>query len=361
MADEPRNEDEAPSDRLLEQERAKGSGPVTVIDLPPDFFPVETRAIRARDALLAATLPLLTLVAWCCPDRLCLWLSGAAPRLLYWLRPARYEDLLRIFADYLPGNASPGKRVDQVIEAAALHHLERLQLLRYHRPGSWRPRIEVVGKAHLEHALVRGKGAILWIAFATFSDMISKVALREQGYGVWHLSRHTHGHFSSTRFGLRYLNPIRTSLECRYLAGRVVIDPAEPKAALARLEKLLCDNQVVSVTLGAEARRVTLAPFGPGQMPLAGGAPSLAIKSGAALLPVFTQRRADGSFLVTIEPPLDIAKGLNQKEQIAHLIASEAALLYRYFERLPTQFHYQPLHRIRDRYHASLEGDAGGR
>ncbi|MGF1609106.1 MAG: hypothetical protein ACFCUQ_06905 [Kiloniellales bacterium] len=354
--DELRGDGSTPRVGPAEQGGSQVPGRLTVIDLPEDFFPVETRVVKARDALMLAALPALALVAWSCPDRLCLTLCRAATRLLDRMRPGRYGDFKRIFADYLPDDAQSNKLAALAIDAAALHHLERIQLLRYHRPGSWRPQIEVAGKDNLARALAEGKGAILWVTYTTFSDMISKIGLREQGYDVWHLSRHTHGHFSSTRFGIRFLNPIRISLECRYLADRVVIDPADPRAAMARLQELLADNQVVSITLGAEARRVTLAPFGPEHLPLAGGAPSLALKSGAALLPVFTERRADGSFLVTIEPPLEAPPGLGREDQVAQLIAGNSALLYRYFARLPAQYHCGHLHSTRQRYEAVTKG-----
>lgn len=334
------------------------AGGVTTIDLPKGFFPFDEQAICVKDLLLLAALPALAAVAWSCPDSVCLGLARAATRWLHRLRPQRYRDYSEIFRDFLP-DASPSRTVDALgVEAAALQHLERLQLLRHHRPGGWRPKIALAGKEHLDRALAQGKGAILWVTFSVFSDMNAKIALREQGYDVSHLSRHIHGHLSSTRFGIRFLNPIRIAVERRYLAERVVIDPANPKAALQRLEALLADNRVVSITAGAMAGRVTLAPFGPGSMPLAGGAPNLSLKSGAPLLPVFTERRPDGSFLVTIEPPPEAPAHLSREQKITDMIVRESALLYRYFVRLPTQFLYPDLHHIRRRCEAVRQAEA---
>jgi len=320
------------------------AGRVTVLELPRGFSEPPEQAFVLKDALHLAMLPVLAAVAWSCSDSLCLRLARTVTRLLRRLQPGRYRDYDGIFRDFHPATSRSDAGDDRSVEAAALQHLERLQLLRYHRPGSWQPRIEVAGKDNLERALAQGKGAILWVTSAIFSDTISKAALCAQGYRVWHLSRHSHGHFSTTRFGIRFLNPIRLAVECRYLAARVVIDPAESKAAMARLEQLLGDNHVVSITVDFTARRATLAPFGPGRLPLAGGAPNLAAKSGAALLPVFTERRSDGSFLVTIEPSLEAPPEFSHERKIAHMIASEAALLYRHFVRLPTQFLYPRLH-----------------
>ncbi len=49
-------------------------------------------------------------------------------------------------------------------------------------------------------------------------------------------------------------------------------------------------------------------------MRIAAGAPALADKTKAALLPVFTTRRADGSFLTRISPPLMAGIGNRGKE-----------------------------------------------
>lgn len=321
----------------------------------------EAQLIAARDLLLVAALPAMAVFSWVCPDSVCLSWSRAITRLMYRLRPRHYARFEQIYRDF-SADSRPDVRHAQVVELAALLHLERLQLLRFYRPGGWQPRIEVAGEDHLEHALAQGKGAILWVASSTFSDIASKIALRQLGYSVWHLSRHTHGHLSLTRFGFRYINPIRIAVERRYLADRVVIDPDHPKAAVARLERLLEDNQVVSITVGTEARKVTLAPFGPVHVPLAGGAPNLAIKKEAALLPVFAERRPDGRFLVTIEAPLEAPDELSREQKINHMIASESALLYRYFRRLPSQCHCCGLHQAALQHEALARGvrEGGG-
>ena len=324
------------------------------LDLPSDFFPADDDAIHVKDLLLLAAIPPLAAIAWCCSDAACLKLARGVTRRLHRRNPQRHGEFNQIFRDYLPDSPGPERVAALSIEAAALHHLERFQLLRYHRPGSWRPDVAVVGKEHLDRALSQGRGAVLWVAYSAFSDMISKVALHEQGYKVWHLSRHIHGHLSSTRFGVRFLNPIRISVEGRYLASRVVIDPADPKAAVGRLEELLADNQVVSITVSALARRVTLAPFGPGFLPFAGGAPNIALKRGAPLLPLFTERRPDGSFQVTIEPPIEAPEGLSRGQMIVASILHQAGRLRHYFERLPAQFYYPSLHNGRRRCKAFL-------
>src|SRR5262249_47637002 len=78
--------------------------------------------------------------------------------------------------------------------------LLQLQYLRAHRPDGWQPDVELEGSERLENALARGRGAILWIAPSTSSDLVAKQALWNNGYGVAHLSDRSHG-YSSSRIG----------------------------------------------------------------------------------------------------------------------------------------------------------------
>lgn len=333
-----------------------------VVDLPADAFGSAEPAIVGRDLRLVAVLLLLLPLAWLCPDRLCARLCRAFCKLQYRLRPSRYQGGAGVFR-LLQAETGDGALPDRMIpEALALRQLERLQLLRYHRPGGWRPRVRLRGEAHLERALAEGRGAILWVAYGAFSDMMSKIALHEAGYPVWHLSRHTHGHFSWTRFGLRVLNPIRIAVERRFLADRVVIDPAAPKLALRRLAEHLDENRVVSITLWVQAGRVTMVPFRDTELALPGGPAALALKSGAALLPVFTERNEDGTFTVTIEAPLnpgpDETADASREARVAGMLTRQSALMDGYFRRLPSQYHFSHLHIETERLRKHLAGAA---
>jgi len=332
-----------------------------VVDLPPDAFGSAEPAINARDLKLVVSLLLVLPIAWLLPDRLCARLCRRLVELQYRLRRSRYRDgawVLRM----LPSVANDPTSLDRIIpETMALRQLERLQLLRYHRPGSWRPKVRLEGKAHIENALAAGRGAVLWVPYAPFSDVISKIALHENGYAVWHLSRHTHGHFSYTGFGIRFLNPIRILVERRFLADRVVIDPSAPKQALATLAEHLAQNEIVSITLWTQAGRVTMVPFRDTRIPLPGGPAVLALKTGAALLPVFTERCPDGSFLVTVEAPLDAGlesgDDSSREERVGQMLCRQSDLLQRYFHRLPSQFHFAYLHEATKQLRKYMPGD----
>lgn len=309
----------------------------------------QEQQIRLKDLALLGALPFMIAISWLCSDRSCERLARSLVRLLYKIQPRRYAEHGQIFREFLPQPAGPAELDKLVQGTASLLHLERLQLLRYYRPGGWDPCIQLTGQEHLRAALAQGRGAILWVVPSRFSDMATKVALRRNGFMVWHLSRHTHGAFSSTRFGIQVLNPIRLRLEHRYLAERVVIDPQRPKIALNRLAELLAENRVVSIAAGAQAKRVTMVRLGGSSLPLAGGAPSLAIRTGAPLLPVFTERRPDNSILVTIAAPLGAPITGDREEQVTQMLHRFAVMLESHFLRLPEQFECLGLYRTKRR------------
>jgi lauroyl/myristoyl acyltransferase len=185
------------------------------------------------------------------------------------------------------------------------HRLElRLQILRDLLLWNWRPDIRVEGIAHLEAALAAGRGAILWIGRFAFADTVAKIGLHRAGHPPAHLSRTIHG-FSHSLIGRRWLNPIKQRMENRYLAERVVLNDTAPGTAMRRLHKVLLGNGVVSITVDSWGAHVAEAPFLGGRLRVATGAPSLAWKTGARLLPVFVRRDpASGAFRVLIDDPL---------------------------------------------------------
>lgn len=191
----------------------------------------------------------------------------------------------------------------------ALVLVEQLSMLRGHWSASWAASVRLDGLQHLEAALARGRGAILWVMPSTFSSLVAKRALSEAGVAIHHITRVAHG-FSPTWVGQRLLNPLRSRVEADYLAERILL-PLEgmPPAAMRRVVRLLNENRVVSLTLGRSAAQVVEVVRPEGTFRIATGGPNLALRQGAALLPVWSARTGAGRFVTTIEPPLPAAAG----------------------------------------------------
>jgi hypothetical protein len=180
---------------------------------------------------------------------------------------------------------------------------QHLQVLREYHPAGWSPRLRVVGREHLDGALAAGRGAVLWVAPFTFNSLVVKKAIKEAGFDLFFLSTPGHG-YSLTRFGRRWLNPVRVRCEDRYLAERVLMQDGAELQALRRLERLLRDNRLVAIACRATGRRQVRVTIERGRLPLATGAPSLALSAGAPLLPVFVLRKGLDAFDVVVEAPL---------------------------------------------------------
>lgn len=187
---------------------------------------------------------------------------------------------------------------------------ERLIVLADHLPGGWNGPLRLHGLRQLEKAATAGRGVILWVAYQTFASLLVKMAVALTGRPVHHLSAPTHG-YSPTAFGRRWLNPIVTRAEDRYIAERIPYLARRPAAGMRRLRQCLEEGRIVSITAGVGARGLVDLPVLEGRLALrlATGPLRLAAHSGAPVLPVFLDRDADGTFHVTIEPPLDLAGG----------------------------------------------------
>lgn len=274
-------------------------------------------------------LPAIAAISWLTPESFWIASSTAASRM----------DSAQGRKDALHIARILGGRVDEIDPAhtaaglAVNYHVARMQFLRCYHRDSWRPAISVSGLERIEHALAERRGAILWVAPFVFTHLVTKMALNQAGVKVSHLSRTVHG-FSQTRFGVRVLNPIWTKVEECYLAERLVMSPDQSVAILRQLIERVRQNRVISITVGPEGRQC-MAPFFAGALPIADGAPSIALKTGAPLLPVFSVRTAPGSFTTTIEAPLEV--GGEKNDRVQELVTKCGRLIESYALRFPDQ------------------------
>ena len=262
------------------------------------------RLISATDLLLLAILPGLVGTSWLLHERLwkpiCLALAYLHVR-LGGPRTQGQGGLWRATQPFARSN-------DLQVSLTRGGYETTLQVLRDYRPGGWRPKIQVLGREHIEHALEGGRGAILWVPPFLFSDLVTKMGLHQAGFAVSHLSLVTHG-YSTTRFGVLFLNKLRTKVEDRYLRERILISPEARTSALRALRQRLRENGIVSLTASTFGHRIIELPFLNGVLRLANGAPSLAVSSEAPLLPVFTVPAAAGGFEVHVQSCLTLPQG----------------------------------------------------
>lgn len=204
---------------------------------------------------------------------------------------------------------STGLSAEEIeVGCVAAHYRWRLEIFADGRFRGWRPSIELHGKENLDAALKNGKGAIIWVGNFASSALVTKKALHKAGYAIGHLSRPTHG-FARSDFALRHLNPYRQRIETQYLEDRLVVSNDDAVTGLRRLRKRLQQNKIVSITVGEWGKKAELVPVFSAMLNFATGPITMAARSHAPLLPIFTVRDEHGTYHVHIGAPLDLAGG----------------------------------------------------
>lgn len=304
---------------------------------PAGVWGAPVKAISPLDVATLVGLPPLVLSAWLLPERSWPRIGRLLAPLVVSTMTSDRQRIIGTIARVTEGAKLEASPIDILHGLAAGRVEAMLQTVRSHRPDRWRPAIDFAGRSHIDAALGQGKGAVLWVSYTVHCDLIVKMALHGQGILVDHLSRGTHG-FSKTRWGQVLLNPIVTRVENRFIADRIVLDEADPGASLRVLETRLRENHAVTVTVHRNAVRPIRPNFLNGRMTLAPGAPLLAYRAGAPLLPVFSFRDHDGRFKVIVEAPLDVPHGLGTGEALERAGAEYGARLEPYVLSHPEQW-----------------------
>jgi lauroyl/myristoyl acyltransferase len=136
---------------------------------------------------------------------------------------------------------------------------------------------------------------------------------------------------------MRVLNRLQTMVEDRWLGERILA-PLQGKAPLDLLARRLGANGVVSITAQRGTGRAVEVPFLDGGLRLAGGAPALAHKTGAALVPVFAFRNGTGVVEVVVEPPIRVEGGMPREHAVDRAARDYARILEPYVLRYPGQW-----------------------
>jgi lauroyl/myristoyl acyltransferase len=296
---------------------------------PPKRVPVE----RA-DVTLCALLPVYAALSWLRPEER--WSPIIRNYFVSIDEKGPLDTMVRgIEASGLaPDLAMSAGTAASILNA---HRLESyFQYLRDYRPGGWRAQTAIDNEPVLKQATESGRGALLWVGHFVYNGLPLKKGMHAAGYEVFHLSRPEHG-FSTTRFGMRFLNPIRSTIEERYLAKRIIIERGAEHKAVREAHRLLKQGKTVSITAGHwEGRQLAFAPIGQGFLPMSTGAPSLAHATGAALLPIFILRE-NGAFRIVVGDEIGMAKN-SRDNAVREAVADFSRQLRRYAVAYPDQW-----------------------
>jgi lauroyl/myristoyl acyltransferase len=306
--------------------------PANVAERPPLVSPGDVK----KAAMLAG----LAILAWTTPerswDRIGRLLADLETLALRARKPSRFAG----------GPKDWRSNLETLTPDAAFWYLramvgrENLAVLRSFRPGGWKPSVAIVGFEHVAAALEAGRGAILWDSTFAGHNLVTKMALSRAGVPPVHLSHPSHG-FSRSRVGGKFLNPVLTRVEDRYLAERLLVADADSwdatvVSAMRAFVQRLRANAVVTITAygSDESRKLVELPCLSGTVRFPTGPANLAVLSGAPLLPVFTLHKGPGRFEVHIEPALPITRE-DRAQGFASAIESYVQTLEQYVKRDP--------------------------
>lgn len=302
--------------------------------------------ITLRDLFLLAYIPLFGALAWLLPERSWSKISRFKVQILstlrYTSRSLRHKLGGNQPDDTLLTSSEPEAQKSQrqlAEEAKCDAHLSNFYTFRAVRPGPWHLQIDLQGYEHIDAALRADKGVILWVAPLRFSHLVSKIAFAQAGYEVVHLSRVSHG-ISKTRFGIRYINWLWVAAENRFLSERIVIRADNTPAAMRTLSNRVREKKPVSITFANTGNRVYEGEILGVPVKVGAGAITLAHRSKAALLPVFTVRTGNCRFSSTVYPSLN-PSAYNNRETAGHAcVANYIKIAEQYKQNYPAQFGY---------------------
>jgi KDO2-lipid IV(A) lauroyltransferase len=288
--------------------------------------PIARPLISPKDIYEVPRLGFQAVLAWFLPEAAWGPLSQLFGRVNVFFHPKRTAAEVSAIAPTVRGTAAQDTARRIAVENWANRFEERFQYMRAWRPGGWEPSIEISGAKYVSSALNRGRGIILWAGNFSFKDLVAKIAWCRLGLAVTHFSRPIHG-FSSTEFGVRYLNAVRRGIEDRYLGERLMVEEHETGAALKKLRERLADNGTISFTVGNQGQRTATAQFLGRRLTIATGPLAIAQATGAALMPVHTLRQGPGRFEVIIEAPIELKTGGDGQYDYAAAVQRYADML----------------------------------
>jgi KDO2-lipid IV(A) lauroyltransferase len=190
--------------------------------------------------------------------------------------------------------------------------------------------IVVQGEEHLREALAAGRGAILATAHFGNVEIMSRASVFCQ-YQITAVAEH--------------LQPERLyrDMLAQRSSGGVHLVPID--GSLKAIFRALHANQLVGLAADRDVSHsgITVPFFGaPANLPA--GYVSLALRTGAPVLPIFIVRQPEGSFVIQIEPPLALANSGDRERAVRSGVAQMVAVLERYIGQYPEQWtFYQPI------------------
>jgi len=210
--------------------------------------------------------------------------------------------------------------------------------------GSRRPihaEVELRGFEHLQKAVEKGKGVILWESSFFGKRILAKRILHENGVSVCqvHGQDHLEGfHSSKSWIGTNIIRPFFASCESPFVKEILHLPPSDlafSRTLWARLKR----NDIICIAAdGNHGHKFMPAQFLGSTEFFSTGMVSLAKLSGATILPLFCFRESGRRASVVIEGPIQIETNEDRDYCSEKSVRQYAGLLESYIRRYPEQY-----------------------
>ena len=220
---------------------------------------------------------------------------------------------------------------ERSIQAARDYWLTRIEVRYGEARGSglrgWKPRVSIDGMGHINDALARGQGVILWRVSFTSATVVNW-AMFAEGHRMVHLSSEGHRQANTSWWTRRVAAPFYTRSEAMWLDRRVIRPANDNLSYLRELKEALAANEIVTIVgdltgaLHTEQHKI-----GNADRKIPTGAPSLAYATGASLHTCVPLREGPFRYRLVIGPDLGVASMGTKREARRRATAAFAAVV----------------------------------
>jgi hypothetical protein len=207
--------------------------------------------------------------------------------------------------------------------------------------ADWSVTTEVVNLHHLTDAQRGGRGVVLW-GTSFCGTLFPKIALSRAGVSLTQLSLFDHGksHLNSL-VGTRIAQPMYCLPENQFLKERIVIPDSGNRSYLYRIGEVLQNSGCIWIAChGARNQRNLTVKLLGHTAHLPGGAPTIAMRHNAVLIPAHTKRLGRFHYQVSLAPPIALDIGVDRRETIQGIVQDYADLLGARLLEQPSSWHW---------------------
>jgi lauroyl/myristoyl acyltransferase len=242
--------------------------------------------------------------------------------------------------ELLLGVPSDSERAREIIRRYRTRNTEEnLGASRILSHRSWKIKIDLVGKDHLESALATGSGAILW-GTSFCGNLIAKIGCHQNGIPLVHLSGWRHMMPQPpTLMGRRIVAPLRVYPEVRFVSERIIMPASGSLHYMRKLKQRLTENKCVWIYgENAPGRKPVSASLFGREYLLPTGAPSLAYSTGASLITVHVEKIGPAKYRMLFEKPYPRDQGIKKDVWVSNAVENFASQLEDQIRRHPSDW-----------------------